>query len=526
MNFRPDERPSMTSAASIKADWRQTFRAFTRGPVVAMLFLGFSAGLPLLLIFSTLSLWLNDAGLKKSLITYFSWAALGYSFKFVWAPLIDRLPLPLLSTLLGRRRSWLLVAQLAVAAAIGWMAMTDPATHLTSMALAAVALGFSSATQDIVIDAYRIEAAGSELQALMSSSYIAGYRLGMLVAGAGALKLAAWLGADAGSYNYAAWQQTYLAMAAVMLVGMITTLLIPEPVSSTRFANDWSRRDYLRFLLLFLLIAASFVAVFASLAPMVVSTKSWLISHVSTNSRLAGFFSETLRLAASITLAWLVARLAIGIGLTRREMLDDAYLDPIRNFIHRYGKLALLLLALIASYRVSDIVLGVIANVFYQDMGFSKDEIANITKVFGLIMTLFGGFLGGILAVRYGVMRILFLGGLLSAVTNLLFVLLAHSGHDPAMLILVVSMDNVSAAIASAAFVAYLSSLTQVAYTATQYAIFSSLMTLLPKILGGYSGTMVESMGYNSFFVLTTLLGAPVLLLIWLVMRKQQTVTS
>ncbi len=505
-----------------RAGWGQTFHAFTRGPVVAMLFLGFSAGLPLLLIFSTLSLWLNDAGLKKSLITYFSWAALGYSFKFIWAPLIDRLPLPLLSPLLGRRRSWLLVAQLAVAAAIGWMAMTDPATHLTGMAFAAVALGFSSATQDIVIDAYRIEAADSDLQALMSSSYIAGYRLGMLVAGAGALKLAAWLGADGGGYNYTAWQQTYLIMATVMLVGMITTLLIPEPVASTSRANRWSRRDYLRFLLLFLLIVATFVAVFASLTPMVVSSKAWLLSHISTNARLAGFVAETMRLVVTIALAGLVASFAARLGVVRREMLDDAYLDPIRGFMRRYGKQAVLLLALIASYRVSDIVLGVIANVFYQDIGFSKDEIANITKVFGLIMTLLGGFLGGILAVRYGVLKILFLGGLLSALTNLLFVLLAHSGHDPSMLMLVVSMDNISAAIASAAFVAYLSSLTQVAYTATQYAIFSSLMTLLPKILGGYSGTMVESMGYSRFFVLTTLLGAPVLLLIWLVMRKQQ----
>ncbi len=486
-----------------------------------MLFLGFSAGLPLLLIFSTLSLWLNDAGLKKSLITYFSWAALGYSFKFIWAPLIDRLPLPVLSVLLGRRRSWLLVAQCAVAASIVWMAMTDPTTNLTGMAFAAVALGFSSATQDIVIDAYRIEAADADLQALMSSSYIAGYRLGMLVAGAGALKLAAWLGADGGSYNYAAWQQTYLMMAAVMLVGMITTLLVPEPVASKRLANDWSRRDYLRFLLLFLLIAAVFVSVFASLTPAVVSIKTWVLSHISSNSHLSGFIAETLRLAATITLAGMAAIFAVRAGVARREMLDDAYLDPIRGFISRYGKQAMLLLALIASYRVSDIVLGVIANVFYQDLGFSKDEIANITKVFGLVMTLFGGFLGGILAIRYGVLRILFLGGLLSALTNLLFVLLSYNGHDTTMLIIVVSMDNVSAAIASAAFVAYLSSLTQVAYTATQYAIFSSLMTLLPKILGGYSGTMVDSIGYNSFFVVTTLLGIPVLVLIWLLMRKQ-----
>ncbi|RKZ87264.1 MAG: MFS transporter, partial [Gammaproteobacteria bacterium] len=195
-----------------------------------MLFFGISAGLPLLLIFSSLSLWLREAGVERAAVTYFSWAALGYSFKFVWAPLVDKLPLPLLTKLLGRRRAWLLLSQIMIMIAICGMAFINPADDaLTAMAWAAVLLGFSSATQDVVIDAYRIESAESDLQTLMSSSYIAGYRIGMLIAGAGALFLASYLGSTMGEYNYLAWKWSYLAMATVMLIGVITTLIVSEP---------------------------------------------------------------------------------------------------------------------------------------------------------------------------------------------------------------------------------------------------------------------------------------------------------
>ncbi|MFW5450557.1 MAG: MFS transporter, partial [Methylophagaceae bacterium] len=210
--------------------WRQTIRAFKHPRVVTMLFFGISAGLPLLLIFSSLSLWLREAGIERSAVTYFSWAALGYSFKFVWAPLVDKLPLPVLTRWLGRRRSWILLSQLMIVLAIVLMAMIDPATNaLTMMAVAAVLLGFSSATQDIVIDAYRIESADSELQALMSSTYIAGYRIGMMLAGAGGLFLASYFGSTIDSYSYSAWQTTYFAMASLMLIGIITTLIVSEP---------------------------------------------------------------------------------------------------------------------------------------------------------------------------------------------------------------------------------------------------------------------------------------------------------
>ena len=214
--------------------------AYTHPRVLAMLFLGFSAGLPLLLIFSTLSIWLSEAGVERSAVTYFSWAALGYSFKFVWAPLVDKLPIPMLQHRLGKRRSWLLLSQLMVISAMLWMAMNDPASTngLQYMALAAVFLGFSSATQDIVIDAYRIEAVEETLQALMSASYVAGYRIGMVVAGAGALYLAAGLGTTKEAYVYSSWQITYAAMAATMLVGVITTLLIEERLHQPLLAGQ------------------------------------------------------------------------------------------------------------------------------------------------------------------------------------------------------------------------------------------------------------------------------------------------
>jgi PAT family beta-lactamase induction signal transducer AmpG len=246
------------------------------------------------------------------------------------------------------------------------------------------------------------------------------------------------------------------------------------------------------------------------------------------NKQLVGFAVEALRLALAVLAAWLIARVVLLAGVVNRGMVQEAYIEPVRDFFRRYGAAtAWLLLALVGMYRISDIVLGVISNVFYQDLGFTKAEIAAIVKTFGLFMTIAGGFLGGVLSVRYGVVRILFLGAVLSAATNLLFMLLAYLGHDTLMLTLVISADNLSAGLASAAFVAFLSSLTSVSFTAVQYAIFSSLMTLFPKLLGGYSGGMVESIGYPGFFLFTTLLGVPVLWLVWrarrlLELRAQQ----
>jgi len=485
-----------------------------------MLFLGISAGLPLLLIFSSLSLWLREAGVERAAVTYFSWAALGYSFKFVWAPLVDVLPLPILTKWLGRRRSWLLLAQLMVICAIVLMASIDPATEtLTLMALAAVLLGFSSATQDIVIDAYRIESATAELQALMSSTYIAGYRIGMLSAGAGALFLASFFGSSAAEYSAIAWQYSYFAMAGLMLIGVITTLLIDEP-QHYQEPNPASPSDYIGLLALFAVAVIAFIAAFYFSSGIASELKTSLADMLR-NNVFANVLVEAMRLMLAFLLAAIVSRFMLLLGVVRKELVRKSYIEPIRDFFTRYGwSLAWLLLALVGLYRISDIVLGVIANVFYQDIGFTKPQIASTVKTFGLFMTLAGGFLGGVLAMRFGVMPILLLGAVLSAITNLFFMALAFAGNDIMILYIVISADNLSAGLASAAFIAFLSSLTNVSFTAVQYAIFSSMMTLLPKMLGGYSGSMVDTMGYPTFFMITALLGLPVILLILLAKRR------
>ncbi len=500
--------------------WLESFAAYKNPRVLAMLFLGFSAGLPLLLIFSTLSLWLREAGVERSAVTYFSWAALGYSFKFVWAPLVDKLPLPFLHEWLGKRRSWLLVAQLMVMSAMIWMAMSDPSTveGLQVMALAAVLLGFSAATQDIVIDAYRIEAVDKDLQALMSASYVAGYRIGMIIAGAGALYLAEWLGTTRDTYVYAAWQMTYVAMAAAMLIGVATTLLIREPERTQESGYLHTSMDYFRFLVLFAGFVVAIVFSYLFLADFVANARAWFVEAGAVN-QLAAFLTESLRLLASILLAMTVAWLLVRFHVADRRMLRDTYIDPVADFFRRYGKAAFLILLLVGFYRVSDIVLGVISNVFYQDMGFSKDQIATVTKVFGIWMTILGGFLGGFLTLRYGVIPVLMLGAVMTVITNLLFIPVANNPGDLMLLYVVIGADNMTAGLASAAFIAYLSSLTSLSFTAVQYAIFSSLMTLFPKLLGGYSGSIVDVIGYQNFFFAASMIGVPVFLLVWLAGR-------
>lgn len=500
--------------------WRQTMQAFWQSKVLAMLFLGFSAGLPYLLVFSSISLWLGEAGIERAAVTYFSWAALGYSFKFVWAPLVDVLPLPFLSKLLGRRRGWLLLSQLMVFSSIVLMTMVDPAVDsLALMFFAAVLLGFSSATQDIVIDAYRIESAEPELQALMSSMYIAGYRIGMLLTGAGTLYLATYFGSTKAHYNYEAWQQSYLIFAGFMLIGLLTTLLIREPDTHIE-KNELSISDYVGFVFLFGLALVGFISGFWFSQDISTELRQYL-SDLFANKVIASVLVESVRLMLAFVIAVVIAQLVLALGIVNKQLVVQSYVLPIQDFFKRYGwSLAWLLLAIVGLYRLSDIVLGVVANVFYQDMGFTKPEIATAVKTFGLFMTLAGGFLGGVLAMRYGVMRILLLGAILSAATNLLFMMLAYSGHNVAMLYVVIAADNLSAGLAGAAFIAFLSSLTNVSFTAVQYAVFSSLMTLLPKMLGGYSGSMVDAIGYPSFFLLTALLGVPIIVLILFAKNK------
>lgn len=669
--------------------WRDIGMEYFHPRVMAMLFLGFSAGVPILLIFSSLGLWLREAGVDRSTVTMFSWAALPYSFKFIWAPLVDRISIPLLTPMLGRRRAWLLISQLLIITAILWMAFIDPSvggSALIIMASATLLLGFSSATQDIVIDAYRIEVTNPEVQAVTSSTYIAGYRIGMIVAGAGALFLASFGGSTTNNYQYGAWLWAYQAMALVMVIGVITTLVIPEPtkfkqmslklsmgyllivvmlifianelayvlsdshnsyysnfvwfvrvlfltvgfvlvnrLSKTRFdhlalaiwailvllllgtimiqnnfidynvsnlhwywvaillavityiafyirhrvadvqvkealvESEYSTVDYVGFFAMFKLALFGFIALYfftsdgvsllmnwevyktSSLFASVVNSLSMIpesighfkdyMTELSGNKSLSSFVVGTLRLLTALGIAVGIGYMMTKSRWVNTEMVDKTYVAPIRDFFIRFGvSLAVLLLALIGLYRISDIVLGVIANVFYQDLGFTKVQIASIVKTFGLVMTIAGGFLGGILALRYGVMRILFLGAVLTVLTNLLFVMLAKMNvADPDMLYLVISADNLTAGLASAAFIAFLSSLTNIKFTAVQYAIFSSLMSLLPKVIGGSSGSIVDSfcpkdvgalshcmVGYENFFLIASVMGIPVLLLVWI----------
>ncbi|MFW2176985.1 MULTISPECIES: AmpG family muropeptide MFS transporter [unclassified Moraxella] len=493
-----------------KKSWSQAFKAYLDKRALIMLFLGFSAGIPILLIFSSLSLWLREAGVDRSTVTMFSWAALGYSFKFIWAPLIDAVPVPILSGLFGRRRAWLLVAQGLIITAILIMASINPAEPqvLTMMAFGAVLLGFSSATQDIVIDAYRIELANSQMQSVLSATYNAGYRIGMIVAGAGALFLAEGFGSVKGAYLYEAWRNTYWIMAGVMGVGVATTLFIHEPTTQVSQARKTS--DYVRLVVVFLLSVVAFVMAFIGVGQLLPESKSVL----------ASFLIEAVNLLVAIAVAVGVGTALVKIGVVQKQVAVTTWVEPILDFFRRYGKKAVLLLLLIGLYRISDIVAGVISNVFYEDMGFSKTEIATAVKTFGVLMVIVGGFVGGIVSQRFRIMQAMMIGGVLACLTNLMFVMLAMRGHDIVFMYLAVAFDNLASGLAGAVFIAFLSALTNIRFTAVQYAIFSSLMTLIPKVLGGYSGTIVDNMGYAWFFTFTTLIGLPILWLIYLVDKQ------
>jgi len=511
------------SISAIALQEKEVIRWWREKPVWVMLFLGFSAGIPILLIFGTLSLWLRESGVSRSTATFFSWAILGYSFKFLWAPLVDRLPIPILTKALGRRRSWILFSQCTVIGSIILMALTDPQVSLMTMAIAAVCLGFASATQDIVIDAYRIESAEPRLQAMLATTYISGYRIGMIMAGAVALSLADGFGSTSDNYSYLAWQKTYLIMASVMLIGVITTLFIKEPESKS-IAKEYPNRDYVKFILVFAFSIMCFVFVLWA-SP---TTPEWF--QGGTQSLFKVGYSAIVMLIG-LGFAYGIAFSSARLGFINHEMVNESYKQPVKDFFQRYGKLAVWVLLLILFYRISDIVLGVIANVFYQDMGYTKTQIGALSKAFGPVVSILGSFLSGIIALRIGVLKTLQSAAIIVVLTNLLFCWLTLVGQDhtyiswslpligqisfPYELALVITFDNLAQGFSTVAFIAWMSSLTNISFTATQYAIFSSIMTLFPKIIGGYSGTMVDAFGYTNFFLFASALGLPVIALIY-----------
>lgn len=453
----PSTDPSDT-ADPPRRSWREAAAVYLHPRVAGMLFLGFSAGLPFLLIFATLSAWLREDGVTATTIGFFSWAGIMFSIKVVWAPVIDRLPLPGLTRWLGRRRSWMLLGQLGIAVGLLGIAISDPSQDVSRLAVLVVVVAFFSATQDVAIDAYRIEAVQREVQGAMAAAYILGYRIALLTGGAGALYIA----------EFVSWHAAYASMAALMGVGMATVLLIREPDSPRDRAVQ-----------------------------------------------VTGELPERLRRRklpprTEAVLAWLYGAVAC----------------PFIDFFRRYGRVALLILLFVGVYRLSDITMGVMANPFYIDLGFSKAEIASVTKVFGFFMSILGAGLGGVLVARYGVLRPLVLGATLVAATNLLFAWMAQVGPDIRLLTMTISADNLAGGLAGAVFVAYLSSLTSTAYTATQYALFSSLMTLPGKFVGGFSGVVVDSYGYVDFFLVAAAIGLPAIALALLLIHRRGTLTS
>jgi PAT family beta-lactamase induction signal transducer AmpG len=433
--------------------WREALAAYGQPRVLAMLFLGFSAGLPLLLVFGTLSGWLAREGIDKSTIGHISWVALFYGLKFTWSPLVDHLKLPLLNTVFGQRRSWMLFAQTGIISGLLLMATCNPQEQLSILVYSALLVAFSSATQDIVIDAWRIEAMPVEAQGAMAATYQTGYRLGMLLAGGGAFTMA----------HYYSWSLAYTVLAMCMAIGIITTLLIPEPEHVVT-RNTWKQEE-----------------------------------------KVIQFLERSAHLPRSLReiYAW----------------ITGAIICPFTDFFIRNGKYALMILLFIGLFRISDITMGIMDNPLYVDIGYSDLQIGLVTKTIGPVITILGAIFGGMLVIRYGVMSILLLGAFLVMTTNLLFAVLAILPADTLYLSVVIGADNLSGGLAGSAFIAYLSSLTNRAYTATQYALFSSLMLLPAKFIGGFSGDVVDAFGFVPFFVYTALLGIPAIILISYLIR-------
>ena len=416
------------------------WRYYLQEKILVLFFLGFSGGLPFPLVYATLTAWLNEAGLQKSTITTFAWVGFAYAFKFLWSPLVDRLTLPGLTAMLGRRRAWLLLSQLAIGAGLFILAGVDPAAATGAFAFMAVAVAFSSATQDMAIDAYRIECADAEMQAPLAAAYQYGYRVAIIVGGAGALYIA----------EFGSWQMAYQAMAGCMLIGLATTLFCKEPA-------------------------------------------------VPAGAQTGPIFEKGFA-------AWFL----------------ESVVGPFVDFFKRYGRFALTMLAFIALFRISDYVLGILANPFYLDIGFSKAEIASVAKLYGLWVALVGIAGGGWSVIRFGLAKSLIAAATLIATTNLFFAALAYTGPEILALAVTISFDNFAQGFAGTVFIAYLSSLTNISFTATQYALFSSLSVFFGKLVAGYSGEVQESLGYVGFFIYAAALGIPSIILSIIVVRHSR----
>jgi PAT family beta-lactamase induction signal transducer AmpG len=416
--------------------WLDSLRIYREKRLVAILLMGFASGLPLPLTFATLSYWLSEVGVSRTAIGLFVLVGFSYNYKFLWSPILDRVPIPWATRRLGRRRSWALLIQALLIVAIVLLGRTDPRADLALTAMLAALVAFLSASQDIVIDAFRIELLTAEEQGAGAAATQWGYRFGLLAAGAGALYAA----------EFGGWRFAYGVMAALMGVGMVTVLLTREPVPADAVPR------------------------------------------------------------------------APGEGVVAR--LREAVLLPFVDLVRRKGWLAILIF--IVLYKLGEAMAGAMANPLYQQLGFSKLEVANIAKLVGFAATLAGVAIGGVVVARRGILQALLLGGVLQMLSNLMYVAQVLAGHSNAMLAVSIFTENLTNGMGSAAFVAYLSSLCSLAFTATQYALFSSLAALPTRLLSAPSGWLVDQLDWIPFFVLTTVAALPgILMLFWLIKRER-----
>lgn len=421
--------------------------------VLALVFLGFSSGLPLALTASTLFVWLTEAGVDKAAIGLFAAIGTPYALKFMWAPLMDRVPVPLLARLVGHRRGWILLTQMGLVAAILTMGALKPGVDPWALGAMALAVAFLSASQDIVIDAFRIESLEERQQAGGAAALVFGYRVGMLVSGAGGLYLA----------HYSGWTTAYSVMAALVLVGGIAVLLRPEPDAGN--GSEWNAE-------------AQEARAEAALAE----------AHVSSMlARAAG---------------WLYA----------------AVIVPFAEFMSRPRWLVILLF--VALYKFGDSLAGIMTNPFLIEIGFSKLDIANISKLYGFTATMIGLVVGGALMNGIGMVRSLWLCGILQLGSNFMFAVQAMVGADIGLLAVTIGFENFAGGMGTAVFVAYLSSLCNLSYTATQYALLSSFMAVARTWLSSSSGYLAEWFGWVDFFILTAGAAVPGLVLLWWLTRN------
>ena len=440
-----------SNAGGTKVGWRDVLQE----KVLIIFFLGFSSGLPFPLVYSTLSGWLEQASIERSTISTFAWLGFAYSLKFIWAPIVDSFRLPILTRVLGRRRAWMLLAQISIGASLLALAGIDPSQNIEAFALVALAVAFSSATQDIVIDAYRIESAEDEMQGVLAAAYQYGYRISLLISMAGAFYLA----------DFASWTTTYTAMAGCMVIGILTTLWCREP-DVGRVETPFTGNTYIE--------------------------------------KIASWFQH-------------------------------AVADPFADFYRRFGPFIFVVLVFVSLYRISDYVLGILANPFYLAIGFSLSEVATVAKVYGAWMSIIGIGAGGWAVLRFGVARCLVIATTLIMSTNLFFAVMALTGPEIWMLAVTITADNIAQGFSGTVLIAYLSSLTNRDFTATQYALLSSVMALLPKFLAGFSGNVQEYMvsytgsetqGWFGFFLYAAAIGIPAIILAFVVARRHDALAA